>query len=258
MQFFELEAAAMSDQESVIAAIRRALDSEPRIGPQVGHPKMSFEAGTLTLEGEMASLAAKKLALEHAAAVAGVEGIVDRLHVAPAERMGDGRVRDLVRRALEQEPAFAELALSEVVKGAERSVREPPDRRRGWIRISVSDGVVTLDGEVPGLEFKRLAGLLAWWVPGSRDVINGLGITPEEDDNDAEITGAVRMALEKDPFVNAGQIIVGTVDAVVTLAGLVPSESEREMAEADAWYVFGVDRVHNRIEVKPVPPGGAA
>jgi osmotically-inducible protein OsmY len=66
------------------------------------------------------------------------------------------------------------------------------------------------------------------------------------------------MALEKDPFVNAGQVIVGTVDAVVTLAGLVPSESEREMAEWDAWYVFGVDRVHNKIEVAPFTPDGAA
>ena len=246
----------MSDREEVLAAVRQALSSEPRIGPQAPHLEMDFAAGTLTLAGELPSIAAKKLALEHVAALAGVDGIVDRLHVAPAERMGDGQVRDLVRRALEQEPAFMELAISETVKGAERSVREPADRRRGWIRLSVADGVVTLDGEVPGLGFKRLAGVLAWWVPGSRDVVNGLGITPDEADNDAEITEAVRMVLEKDPFVNAGQIIVGTVDAVVTLAGLVPNETEREMAEFDAWYVFGVDRVHNKIEVQPVPPGG--
>ena len=51
---------------------------------------------------------------------------------------------------------------------------------------------------------------------------------------------------------------LGTVDAVVTLAGLVPSESEREMAEWDAWYVFGVDRVHNKIEVAPFTPDSAA
>ena len=246
----------MSDTQDILNAVRRAWTSEPRIGPKAPHGNMEFAAGTLTLEGEMPDIAAKKLALELAAAVPGVDGIVDRLHVAPAERMADGEVRDLVRRALEQEPSFTELALSEVVKGEERTVREPAERKRGWIRISVAEGVVTLDGEVPGLEFKRLAGVLAWWVPGSRDVINSLGITPDEPDNDAEITGAVRMALEKDPFVNAGQIIVGTVDAVVTLAGLVPSESERDMAEFDAWYVFGVDRVHNKIDVGAFPPGG--
>ncbi len=245
----------MSATEDVLNAVRRAWHSEPRIGPQAPHANMEFDAGTLTLEGEMPDIAAKKLALELAAAVPGVTGIVDRLHVAPAERLEDGEVRDLVRRALEQEPAFTELALSEIVKGEEKTLREPAERKRGWIRLSVAEGVVTLDGEVPGLEFKRLAGVLAWWVPGSRDVINGLGVAPEEPDNDAEITGAVRMALEKDPFVNAGQIIVGTVDAVVTLAGLVPSDSEREMAEYDAWYVFGVDRVHNKIEVAPLAAG---
>ena len=34
-------------------------------------------------------------------------------------------------------------------------------------------------------------------------------------------------------------------------SGLVPSEAEREMAEFDAWYVFAVDKVDNRIEVQP-------
>lgn len=248
----------MSATEEVLNAVRRAWRSEPRIGPQAPHVAMELDAGTLTLEGEMPDVAAKKLALELAAGAEGVTGIVDRLHVAPAERMEDGEIRDHLRHALEQEPAFAELALSEMDSGEEKVLREPAERRRGWIRASVAEGVVTLDGEVPGLEFKRLAGLLAWWVPGSRDVVNGLGLSPEEADNDAEITDAVRMALEKDPFVNAGQIIVGTVDAVVTLAGLVPSESERHMAECDAWYVFGVDRVHNKIEVAPFPPGGTA
>lgn len=31
---------------------------------------------------------------------------------------------------------------------------------------------------------------------------------------------------------------------------LVPTRAEREMAEFDAWYVLGVDRVVNRIEVR--------
>jgi osmotically-inducible protein OsmY len=87
-------------------------------------------------------------------------------------------------------------------------------------------------------------------VPGSRDVVNGLGVTPPEEDNEDAVTDAVRIALEKDPFVNAEQIRVATRASVVTLSGLVPSESEREMAEFDAWYVFGVDRVVNRIEAR--------
>ena len=248
----------MTDKLEVLAAVRRALTSVSRIGPRASHIEMAFAEGTLTLDGEMASVAAKKLALEAAAAVPGVVGIVDRLRVAPAERMGDGQIRDLVRDALLQEPALSELAIREIVKGEELSARAPAERQRGWIRLSVADGVVTLDGEVPSLAHKRLAGVLAWWVPGSRDVTNGLGVEPAEEDSDDEITDAVRLVLEKDPFVDASQIRVGTRNAVVTLAGLVPTDSEREMAEFDAWYVFGVDRVTNKLEVHAFAPSGQA
>jgi len=116
---------------------------------------------------------------------------------------------------------------------------------------------VTLDGEVPGLESKRLAGVLAWWVPGSRDVVNGLGVSPPEEDSDGATTDAVRQALEKDPFVNAAQIRVTTRGGAVTLEGVVPSEAEKEMAEADAWYVFGVGNVTDRLAVEPAMHRGS-
>jgi len=248
----------MAHRAEILDAVRSAFMSEPRIDVQLTPIAADYDDdGTLTLEGEVANVAAKKLALECAAAIPGVIGIIDRLHVRPAQRMGDGNIRNLVRNALMQEPALGELAIHEQVKGEDLTVREPPDRCRGEIRVAVEDGIVTLDGEVPSLAYKRLAGVLAWWVPGSRDVINGLGVEPPKADNDMEITDAVRMALEKDPFVNAGQIRVATYGAVAVLRGLVPTESEREMAEADAWYVFGVDGVTNEIEVRPVPPTGS-
>ncbi|MDH3579505.1 MAG: BON domain-containing protein [Hyphomicrobiales bacterium] len=34
------------------------------------------------------------------------------------------------------------------------------------------------------------------------------------------------------------------------LTGLVAAESDRDMAENDAWYIFGVDKVINEIEVR--------
>ncbi len=37
----------------------------------------------------------------------------------------------------------------------------------------------------------------------------------------------------------------------MTLAGILPDEARREMAEFDAWYVFGVDDVVNDIEAHP-------
>jgi len=239
------------DARAVTDTVRAALVSEPRMGPLARDIALEYDPdGTLTVTGEVPDIRAKKLALERAAAVPNVSTIIDRLHAAPAERMGDGQVRDLVRDALLQEPAFQELAIRDRVSDMVEAVRESPLDRRGWIEIDVRDGVVTLNGEVPGLDHKRLAGVLAWWVPGSRDVVNGIAVEPPEEDSDDAIAEAVRLVLEKDPFVNAGQIRVGVRNSVVTLTGLVPTESERDMAEFDAWYVFAVDRVVNRIEVR--------
>ena len=99
------------------------------------------------------------------------------------------------------------------------------------------------------LSHKRLTGALAWWTPGCRDVINGLEVVPPEEDSDGEVVDAVRLVLEKDPLVHAEQIRVSAQDYVVTLEGLVGTTDERKMAELDAWYVFAVNKVINRLEV---------
>jgi osmotically-inducible protein OsmY len=240
----------MASKSEVLDAVRRALRSEPRIDPRTHPITVDFADGTLTMEGEVDGVAAKKLALERAAAVSEVTGVIDRLRIAPAQRAGDGEIRDQMGDALLQEPAFADCAVERVAKGNVESLRRP-DEARGRLTFEVADGVITINGRVPGHAMKRLAGVLAWWIPGSRDVINGLVVDPEEADSDGAVTDAVRLALEKDPFVDASQVRVFTLDCVVRLDGVVPSEAERDMAESDAWYVFGVDRVINRIEVSP-------
>jgi osmotically-inducible protein OsmY len=57
------------------------------------------------------------------------------------------------------------------------------------------------------------------------------------------------MALEKDPFVDASQIRVTCRADAVMLTGLVWSLAERQIAENDAWSVFGVGDVENRLFV---------
>ncbi len=59
----------------------------------------------------------------------------------------------------------------------------------------------------------------------------------------------MRLALQMNPFVNASQIRVGVRHRVMRLTGLFSSPAERDMAERDAWYVFGVDHVINEIAV---------
>lgn len=246
----------MASPTDVIEQIRARFRSEPGFGPR-GHLALDLTDRTLLIEGEVASVAVKKRLLRCAAAHPAVDGIVDRLRVAPAQRMGDKQIRDLVCDALIQEPALREVAVRERTDDGVATVREPPAECRGEICLSVRDGVVALDGIVPSRTHQRLAGVLAWWVPGSRDVINGVGLPAAEADSDEETTDAVRIVLEKDPFVNASQVRVTTHDSIVTLEGIVPKEAEREMAELDAWYVFGVDGVENRIEVGPIEATGA-
>lgn len=233
-----------------IEEIRAALGGDPRIGFPGVPIKISILEQAVVLEGEVRDVAAKKVALEQVAAVRGVGGIVDRLHVAPAEQQADAEITDRVKDAFLQEPAFREVALRTMDKGRLVAQYEPIGAR-GKIDIEVGDGVVTLNGTLSGLERKRLAGVLAWWVPGSRDVVNGIVVEPPEVDTDGLMREAVHLVLEKDPFVDASQIAIQVRDARVTLRGIVPSPSEKRMAEADAWYVFAVDDVANELEVRP-------
>jgi osmotically-inducible protein OsmY len=203
--------------------------------------------GILTITGEVEHIKAKKRALEVAAAVHGVAGIVDRIRLVPATQMDDGEIRDRVCTTLLAENLLASCAVWAIVKGKAEVVREA-DGAAGSIDVEVSEGVVTLNGAVSSLTAKRLAGVLAWWVPGSRDVVNGLDVSPPEEDNDDEVVEAVRLVLEKNPFIDAAQIRVACRNCIVTLEGLVKSESQRQMAEFDAWYVFRVDQVVNLLQ----------
>lgn len=241
---------AVPERDRVLKEVRAALEREPRINLHKFPVEMEFRDGVLTLEGEVEHVAAKKLSLELAIAVRGVTGIVDRLHVAPATRMGDGAILDAVRDALLQEPMLMNCSVHVIRKGQLEPVREVADEPRGAIRVSVTDGVVLLDDHVTGLTQKRLAGVLAWWVPGSRDVINGMAVVPDQPDSDEEMAKAVRVVLNKDPFVNEERIRVLARQSVVVLEGDAPSVPQKEMAEFDAWYVFGVDKVVNHIEVR--------
>ena len=89
------------------------------------------------------------------------------------------------------------------------------------------------------------------WAPGVRDVVNGIEISPPEEDSADMIEEAVRAALEKDPLVNASQVRVGVRNTWVRLTGAVAANAERDAAERDAWCILGVDNVINEIEVIP-------
>jgi osmotically-inducible protein OsmY len=240
----------MPGKEEVIKRVHHALEYEPRVNLHRYPVRIGYADGAVVLEGEVGDIATKKLALELAAAVDGVRGVVDRLHVAPAEPKGDGAIRDAVSAFLLSEPEFRRCSIRLRSKGRVETLRDVPADEAGEIELAVVDGVITLEGRVISHSHKRLAGVLAWWSPGCRDVVNSLYVQPPEEDNDGEVVDALRLALEMDPLVEAAQIRASCRNYVVTLEGYVRTEEERRQAELDAWYLFAVDKVENRIEVR--------
>jgi osmotically-inducible protein OsmY len=240
----------MQDKEAVLKQIQAALEHEAHVDLQTYPIQMDYSDGSLILEGEVPHIGSKKLALGVAAAVSGVSGIVDRLRVTPAERPGDGAIRDAVCKWLLRDIDFRNCSLRMKADRRVDTLREAIGESSGSIEVSVEDGVVTLTGQVISLSHKRLAGVLAWWARGCRDLVNGLEVVPPEEDNDDEISDALHLVFETDPFVHADQIGITTRNGVVTLQGVVASEQERKRVEWDAWCLFAVDKVINHIEVR--------
>jgi osmotically-inducible protein OsmY len=241
--------------DNMVEAVRRAFREEPRLGPGFHLDHIVVEAdGVLSLRGDVASLAQKKLALLRAAAVAGSTGIADSLCVA-APPTSDRELRARLREMFAADRDFADLDVREdvapgVLKTDYRPVSGAGGEARGRIDIEVEGGVVTLNGAAPSLVRKRLAGALAWRIAGVRDVINGLAVQPNEEDSPDQIEEAVRVVLERNRALDAAQIKVGVRGRTVRLTGLVHARSERQTAEGDAWAVFGVNDVINEIEVR--------
>ena len=240
----------MSNKDAVIRDVMAALEREPKIDVHHYPISLDFDSGILTLEGQVKDIAAKKLALELGGAVVSVTGIVDRLKVKAAEHMTDEVIHEHIRDVLLQESALNDCVVRLRQGDRVEVIREPPAASRGAIEVTVENGDVLLEGQVPSLSHKRLTGVLAWWVPGTQNVLNCLIVEPPEEDSDAEMIDALRLVLEKDPFVNPDQICVRADDRTVTLEGLVSNATESEMAEHDAWYLFGVDNVINKLEVR--------
>src|SRR5918996_5598350 len=151
--------------------VHAALEREPRINIHRHPLKIVAADGTVTLEGEVADVAAKKLALALAASVRGVRGIVDRLRVAPAERRGDGAIRDSAARLLLEQPELRRCSLNMRTNEKMVVLRRVEQDAIGDIEISVTDGVILLEGHVISQSHLRFAGALAWWTLGRRDVI---------------------------------------------------------------------------------------
>jgi osmotically-inducible protein OsmY len=225
----------------LLHTIHAALERHPRLHLQPGDVDISFEGDVLVLQGTVEEIAARRLVPAIVSETIGGKGLLDRLRVKRHEQREDSELAIAVERLLTEEPVFTGIR---IVSG-EHAGHGAPAQNELW--VNVADGVVRLSGIVGSLSHRRVAEALAWWVSGVVDVDNRLYVSPAERDSDDEITDAVRLLLEKDPWIDASHLGLRTRDRVVTLSGTLPGEEQKRMAENDAWYVAGVRDVVNRI-----------
>lgn len=66
---------------------------------------------------------------------------------------------------------------------------------------------------------------------------------------DSYITTKIKAELAADPGTKALNIHVATINGVVTLRGMVSSDTAKKRAEQDAKGIDGVREVHNKLKV---------
>lgn len=222
----------MSQNDLTVQTVIDIVSADDRINWADADIRVLLRGRTVVLSGKVGRLADKRRAGDDVLKVKGIDSVENNLLVETAPARTDKDIHRHVVDALEQDPWI--------------------DHTR--IRVSIDKGIVTLEGEAESLLRKRLIGATIWWVPGVREVVDNLIVAHPEPDGDEQLVDACATVLEKDPFVDASEVLVRVRNGVVTLLGSVCNEGEKEMAENDCWYVSGVKEVVNRLTV--VPGGG--
>lgn len=212
--------------EKIISKIKGAITDAAHIDMVKTPIGFSCEDGKLVMAGTVDSISIKRKAFLAAAGIC--PGVMDRLNVKPASRMEDLEIADHMQNILDQEYTLEGLP----------------------IEVRVGEGIVYLDGKVPSLVHKRLPEVLAWWIPGSINIVNNIKLVPPEKDSDDEIKDIVKLVFERDKLVKDGNIVVKVKDSVVTLSGIVKSTAAIDAAEDDVWYVSGVNNVINQLKLE--------
>lgn len=243
----------MSDEADAVKEFCARLERDVQVNLSRNPIKAELRGGALYLTGEVEDIVAKRRAAHLAVELHGRDSVQDLITVKPAQEREDGAIRNSLVQALLEESVFRRFGINVFSKGEMYIERDVRENGEGHLDLIIDNGVVTLSGEVWSLSHRRMAELIAWWVPGVRGVVNQIAINPPEVDTDDDITDSVRFALDKDPLVNSSQIRITTRDGLVTLEGLVPQPEERHMAEQDVWYLGDeVAEVDNLIQVRSI------
>ena len=170
----------------------------------------------------------EKLAAERAAkAVYGVLSIANDIEVKPSSVRTDPEIARDVVQAFKMHTGV-------------------PDEK---IKISVSSGVVTLEGMLDWHYQMENAEMAAYAINGVRSIVNKLQIKPLV--SSQRVREKIEEAWRRMVDLDARSMSVITKEGTVDLYGSVHSWSERDKAERAAWQAPGVQHVANHLVIHP-------
>jgi osmotically-inducible protein OsmY len=203
------------------------LDWEPSIdAAEIG---VTAHDGVVTLSGHVKSYSEKLTAQRAAERVSGVRAIANDIGV--------------------RLPGHHERTDSDIAEAAVNALSWKTLVPQKRIKVSVSKGWITLEGEVDWQYQKDAAFEAVRFLSGVRGVTNLVCVKPQV--SATEIKSRIEAAFRRSAELDAQKVRVETREGKVTLRGNVHSWSERQEAERTAWAAPGVTQVENLIAIGP-------
>jgi osmotically-inducible protein OsmY len=216
---------AVRSDTQIQADVLAEMKWDARVQPnEVG---VSVKDGIVTLTGYVDSYTKKWAAEERAHRVAGVKAVANDIQVrlpGSSERT-DADLASAARRAIEWNTLV------------------PADR----VRITVSNGFVTLEGDVDWQYERDAAERSVRNLVGVKGVSNLIRVKPKA--TPQNIKERIEQALRRISEEDAQRITVEVDGSKVVLRGTVRSWAERQEAERTAWSAPGITSVDNRITI---------
>jgi osmotically-inducible protein OsmY len=210
--------------------IKKDVEQELRWDPDISADDIAVtvKGGVVTLAGFVRSYSQKWQAERDAKRVQGVSAVANDLEV--------------------RLPVIDQRPDPEIARDAVAALKLPLPYSADFIKVIVSNGWITLEGEVEWHFQKERAEEAVRRVRGVKGVVNSILIKPRV--SPADVKRRIEEALKRSAEVDASRISVETNGAIV-LKGTVRSWAEREEAERAVWSAPGVTKVENRIAVTP-------